>query len=308
MKVREYLESKGIDIARDDGSELACYCPFHSNADTPAFSINKYTGLWICFNPGCSKRGSIRDLMEFYGDKPSFVKESTYDEILELLKEPEAVKSDDSWAEVLDSIRLVFPGDEDKAQYLIDRGYTVETLEYFEVGYSSKKDRIVIPVRNEGFKVLGFVGRTVHKNVEPKYMNSKGLPKKDILFNLQNAKKFGSVVVTEGPLDACMVHQCGFPNVVATFGANVTDKQVSLLREYFDSIVIFSDNDAAGWSMRDIILRGCQGQELLIPEYPDRLIDTADGSRTIKDPGDLTGDEVVQCISEAKDFLSWSLR
>jgi len=297
VDVTNYLEGKGIQIIRDDGSELACYCPFHQNTDTPAFFVNKNTGLWICFNPACGKTGSIKDLMEFFGDTGNFVREYSIDEIeLNLLHEDEDVE-DTSWGDVLEEIMVDLSEDSYKFQYLLDRGFTLETLRYFNVAYSDSKNRIVIPARDYKHLVIGFIGRTTLPDVQPKYLYSKGFPRKDTLFNLNNAKRYDSCIVVEGSLDALKVHQAGFPNVVSTLGASVTKGQIALMADYFDKIVIFSDNDAAGNAMRDLIARALYSKELFIVEFP---------GDDIKDPGDMSEEQIRFAVENAVDFLSWN--
>ena len=108
LDITSYVESKGIQVMRDDGSELACYCPFHSNMDTPAFYINKSTGLWICFNPSCGKTGSIQDLMSFFGDHGKIVKDYSLDDIDKNLMYSESIYEDNSWDEALESIMISY--------------------------------------------------------------------------------------------------------------------------------------------------------------------------------------------------------
>ena len=295
FSVYDYLVDHGVEVVREDGMELACYCPFHANADTPAFYINKRTGLWICFNPGCGKRGSMRDLMEFFGDQKPFSKEVDLEDIIAELNHKE-VEIDEGWDNTLEKIIIKFPEERNKAAYLINRGFEDSTLEYFEVGYSETKARLVVPVRNEHHKTIGFIGRAISDNIQPKYLYSKGFPRKDVLFNLNNAKKYDWVVVVEGSLDAMMIHQAGIPNVVATLGAAVTTEHCHLLNRYFDKIVCFSDNDHAGYVMRDLLVASCGHKELRIVEYP---------SDDMHDPGSMTKEEIVTAITKARDYFAW---
>lgn len=298
LNILEYLTKNNIEVVRDDGDELACLCPFHNNTDSPAFYINKHTGLWICFNPSCEKRGSIRDLMAFFGDHRKIVEDHSYDEIQKLLMNYEEIKYEENWSDALSGIKIHFPDEEGRADYLLARGFDQQTLEYFEVGFSKKRNRLVIPARNESSKLVGFIGRAVDEITQPKYLYSKGFPRKFILFNLNHAKRFDSVIVVEGSLDAMMIHQAGFPNVVATLGAAVTDHHVFLLKKYFDEIIVFSDNDHAGFAMRDIIVGNITDKCVKTVTYP---------SANAKDPGDLTAEQISECVSGAEDWLLASL-
>jgi len=299
LDLLSYLTKHNIEVMRDDGNELACLCPFHNNTDTPAFYINKNTGLWICFNPSCGRKGSLSELMAFFGDAKPPSNDYSCDQIQKMLAiEPEYEHQKQDWAAALSSIKLAFPEQAHLARYLIDRGFTSETLGFFEIGYSSKRNRLVIPVRDEMSNLVGFIGRSTDPNVTPKYLYSKGMPRKSVLFNLNHAKKFDTVVVTEGSLDAMMVHQAGHHGVVATLGAAVTDQHVELLRKHFDTIIVFSDNDSAGLAMRDIILNKIFDKSVKVVQYPPG---------DFKDPGDLSSAQILKCIQEATDWLAASL-
>jgi DNA primase len=298
LNVQEYLISHGIEVMRDDGNELACLCPFHKNTDSPAFYINKQTGLWICFNPSCEKRGSFKDLMTFFGDHRPMVKDHSVDEIEALLAGYKEEIPQENWDDALESIRVHFPDDAEKVAYFLERGFTPETLTYFEIGFSPKKNRIVIPTRDETSRLIGFIGRSTDPDAQPKYLYSKGFPRKSVLFNLNRAKKYDYVIVVEGSVDAMKIHQAGFPNVVATLGAAVTEEHIALLKRNFDSIVVFSDNDHAGFSMRDKIVAGLSDKEVRVVEYP-----VAD----FKDPGDMDSQTITDCINGAQDWLVSSL-
>lgn len=299
LDITSYVESKGIQVMRDDGSELACYCPFHTNMDTPAFYINKSTGLWICFNPSCGKTGSIRDLMSFFGDHGKIVRDYSLDDIQKNLMYSESTYEDNSWDETLESIMISYPEDLEKVKYLTDRGFSEKTLSYFDITYSDSKRRIVIPARNERHKVIGFIGRAVNPDVQPKYLYSKGFPRKSTLFNLNNAKRYDSCIIVEGSLDAMKVHQAGFPNVVSSLGATITDGHMLLLSKYFDKIFIFSDNDSAGYAMRDQIISKCYGKDLQIIEFQDP---------GCKDPGEMTEDQISDHIDKSIDYFTWSFQ
>jgi DNA primase len=298
LDVASYLEQHGVEIVREEGRELACLCPFHKNTDSPAFYINKDNGLWICFNPACEKRGSLRDLMRFFGDEKPLVRDYDVDQILALLDPTAETSHREDWDSALESIRLNFPDESGKAQYLFERGLSEDTLAYFEIGFSEKRGRVVIPARDEMSRLVGFIGRSIREEVQPKYLYSKGFPRKSVLFNLNRAKKYNEVVVVEGSVDAMKIHESGFPNVVATLGASVTEGHVALLRKYFDKVIIFPDNDDAGKAMRDILLAGLSGVSLGVVRYPDG---------GAKDPGEMSAELISEAINSAEDGILWML-
>jgi DNA primase len=225
-------------------------------------------------------------------------KDYSYEDIEFLLKEYNKQPYEEDWDSVLEEIKIDFSTESDKVDYLLKRGFSVETLSYFEVCFSARRKRIVIPARNEHSKLVGFIGRTPDSNVMPKYLYSKNFPRKSILFNLNRAKKSDYVIVVEGSLDAMKVHQAGFSNVVSTLGASVTEEHSALLRKYFDKIVLFADNDEAGMAMTNKLAQGLSGYDVRVVDY---------SGFSSKDPGEMSEDDIRDAIMNAQDWLAVAL-
>jgi DNA primase len=285
LLLNQYFDNYNIHIQNEGMNEVTIFCPFHKNLHSPAFYINVKTGLWQCFNPSCGKKGNFRQLYKQITGKP-FTKDIKLDHLA--LKN--AIDRDLNYEEGekeqlnISDVEIDY-SNEDEINNLftfIERGLLVETLEYFEIGYSTKKERIVIPVRDAQYKLVGFIGRAISTEQEPRYLYNKGFKRADVLFNIQNAKQYDSCIVVEGSVDAMFIHQSGFPNVVATLGSKVSEYQYKLLRRYFDKIIIFSDNDEAGEQMKHDILDACSGKELYTVTLPEDR----------KDAGDMTETEI----------------
>jgi DNA primase len=116
------------------------------------------------------------------------------------------------------------------------------------------RDRLVFPIRDVEGRVIGFGGRALRPDQQPKYLNS---PQNDLfdkgsnLYALDQARdtirQQGRVIVVEGYMDALIAHQAGFANVVATLGTAITERHVQLLRrQSAREIVLCLDSDAAG--------------------------------------------------------------
>lgn len=283
--IRELFDNYNIHIHNEGMNEVTIFCPFHKNLHSPAFYINVKTGLWQCFNPSCGKKGNFRQLYKQITGKP-FTKDIKLDHLA--LKN--AIDRDLNYEEGekeqlnISDVEIDYSNQDEVNSLLtfIERGLSIKTLEYFEIGYSTKKERIVIPVRDAQYKLVGFIGRAVSTEQEPRYLYNKGFKRADVLFNIQNAKQYDSCIVVEGSVDAMFIHQSGFPNVVATLGSKVSEYQYKLLRRYFDKIIIFSDNDEAGEQMKHDILDACSGKELYTVTLPEDR----------KDAGDMTETEI----------------
>lgn len=299
QKIHNFVEQQFNNYS-ETATEYSVYCPFHNNTDTPALYINKNSGLWICFNPACGKKGNIHKLAEHFGVAISvkFIKKDiSIDELINSL----AYNADDisyvDWDEALARIAIDYDdvGQVSKLEYLIDRGFDLDVLEHFEIGFSDKQGRVVIPCRDDTFKLVGFIGRAIRQDQNPRYRYSEGFPKASVLFNLNNAKFYSDVFVTEGSLDAINVHQAGFPNVVATLGSNVNRQQIDLLNKYFNNIIIMSDADDAGNAMKKLIVDGCKSKNIYVVSYPEG----------VKDPGEMSSDQIRSSINKKRGYLDW---
>lgn len=294
-QIEDLFDKYNIEIKSSTGQEFTIYCLFHKNLHTPSFYINYKTGLWQCFNPSCGKKGNFRQLYRQVTGKV-FAQNSRLD-IVSLKNELDRAlsyrdKDDDI---VLDTVQIDYE-DNEQLSYLTplhERGLSHTTLEKFEIGFSKSKNRIVIPVRNQQYKIVGLIGRAIESLQEPRYLYNKGFKRADVLFNIQNAKAFSEVIVVEGSVDAMKVHEAGFPNVVATLGAQVSKNQVVLLKKYFDKIIIFSDNDDAGNAMRDAIIDLCRGKEIY----------TAKISEGLKDPAEMQVQDIINNINNKTHII-----
>jgi DNA primase len=302
-KTIEQFVDQYLTVVSETPSEYACYCPFHSNTSSPAFYVNKKTGLWHCFNPSCGRKGSFATLAkELAGKEIAWNYQPHYsdDELINMLEDSGGalISVPEDWGEAMERITVDYRNRADVEQnlsYLLERGYTESVLEHFEIGYSARQERIVIPARDEFFNVVGFIGRATSPDQHPKYLYSGNFPRRTTLFNLQNAKAYREVILTEGSLDAIKVHQSGFPNVVATLGASIPSEHHALLSRYFDSLVLFFDNDDAGRAARRAIIEGNPRKDVWIVPYPSG----------VKDPGEMTEQQIRESIKNKINYLDW---
>lgn len=293
-QIQELFQNYHIHIHSSSGEEYTIYCPFHKNVHTPSFYINHRTGLWQCFNPSCGKKGNFRQLYKQITGKP-LGRDANLDPVAVEKDLQRSLYEQKEEELTLDSVAIDYTN-KDELGFLLpmwERGLSYETLKYFEIGFSRVKNRIVIPVRNHQYKIVGLIGRAIDSSQEPRYLYNKGFKRADVLFNIQNAKTHDTAVVVEGSVDAMKVHEAGFSNVVATLGAQVSDKQVKLLKKYFDKIIIFSDNDVAGLAMRNAIMVSCRGKNIFVAHIPDGL----------KDPGEMNIEQIQTSINNKSQII-----
>ena len=117
------------------------------------------------------------------------------------------------------------------------------------------KDRIIFPINNISGQPIGLGGRTIQENnYLAKYINSPEtlfFKKGSNLYNLDLARKLSNkidhVYLVEGYMDVVGLSKNGIENVVANLGTSLTDKQILILNQFFDDIIICFDGDESGY-------------------------------------------------------------
>ena len=117
------------------------------------------------------------------------------------------------------------------------------------------KDRVIFPINNISGDPIGLGGRTIEKNSYlAKYINSPETPffrKGSNLFNLDRARKLSNkedyIYLVEGYMDVVGLSRAGIENSVANLGTALTTKQILILNQFFDHIIICFDGDESGY-------------------------------------------------------------
>ena len=117
------------------------------------------------------------------------------------------------------------------------------------------RDRIIFPINNISGQPIGLGGRTIQENnYLAKYINSPETPffkKGSNLYNLDLARKLSNkidhVYLVEGYMDVIGLSKNGIENVVANLGTSLTDRQILILNQFFDDIIICFDGDESGY-------------------------------------------------------------
>ena len=127
-----------------------------------------------------------------------------------------------------------------------------------------KDHNMVMPYRDQYSGAIGIVGRTILSENErskinlEKYKNTH-FKKGKYLFGLDEAKysiiKNNVCIVVEGQIDCITAHDKGIQNVVAIGSSNLTFDQFALLHRYTNNIILLLDEDNAGQSGEDKIMK-----------------------------------------------------
>ncbi|MFN8523092.1 MAG: DNA primase [Chloroflexota bacterium] len=119
--------------------------------------------------------------------------------------------------------------------------------------YDRFRGRVIFPIRDVEGHVIGFGGRALAADQQPKYLNTPQtelFDKGGSLYALDQARQAiresHRAIVVEGYMDVLAAHQSGFKNVVATLGTAIGERHVDTLRRLAPEIVLALDDDAAG--------------------------------------------------------------
>lgn len=146
-------------------------------------------------------------------------------------------------------------------RHLLDAGQPLELL--LKSGLVVQRDgaapidrfrhRLMIPIARDTGSVIGFGGRALAPDQQPKYVNSPETAlytKGRTLYGLHLAKaavrRLGYAVLVEGYFDLAQAVQAGVEPVVATCGTALTEPQARLLRRFCGRTLLSFDPDSAG--------------------------------------------------------------
>lgn len=161
--------------------------------------------------------------------------------------------------------------------YWYDRGYTDDTIDLFQLGWTGKY--YVVPIIHEG-KLLNFQCRTRDKRM---WSWTKGLGKLPFNFSVLKDNHHPFVIITESPVDCIIATQYGYPAVSLYPNALTLDENFVGAFHGIPKIYLMFDNDKAGRrGMKTVGKRFAS--RAWVPQwtgYPDK----ADVGDVLKDEG-----------------------
>lgn len=272
--------------------EVMCSCPFHKD-NSPSLGLNLDNGIYNCFS--CGRSGSVESLYkDLTGNSlyrtlgikndpfSSFARPSVYRYSLDddLTLKNVYVNYDksvfiDPWTH------------KDCSEYIKGRGITKEVADYFGFKYCEDTrinttrfhQRLIIPVYEEG-SLISIEGRRIYPTDEVKVLYPKNCTV-NTLMDIDNLDKSETLFGVEGLMDLCVLRTCPeFKNSTSIFGAGITRRQLSLIKE-FKQFVYIADADAAGDKTLEA-LKNSGLENIYKLKLPTSINGTA-----IKDVGDL---------------------
>lgn len=309
--LRSILRSCNVEIVSETGTDFLCLCPFHHNTDSPAFAVSYSKGLYICYNQNCNSAGTILDLVMELTQRNNFEAlrfiqsnkltsaEILEEELKDLLDEkPEFTAFSQ---ETLDKLFRDLKNSKEAKDYFLSRKIGFEAMDYFKLGYSTVQNMVTVPLHSPDGLPVGIIGRSIQGK---SFKNSPNLPRNKTMFNLHRAKREGgTIIMVESSFDAIRLWQAGYPNAVATLGGSISDINIQHLNKYASTIIVMTDNDNAGRALGHTIANKLKNKNILWASYDYGIV----YPHSAKDVGDLTDEEIKQCIKNAIPHFEYAI-
>lgn len=165
----------------------------------------------------------------------------------------------------------------DLLQHLTNKGFTTQDLIQWSIAkqwssgeaYTFFRNRLMFPIHNHMWDIVGYGARALDPEQNPKYLNSSQTPlydKSKILYGLYHAKKhltqFKSLIVVEGYMDVIALAQYKLPIGIATCGTSLTPDHIKLIRRHADAVYLAFDNDSAGFDATMRAMKLCYASDI----------------------------------------------
>ena len=159
------------------------------------------------------------------------------------------------------------------------------------------KNRLLIPVYEEG-RLISIEGRRILDNDEVKVLYPRN-SSVNTLFDIDNLDTSSTVYAVEGLMDLAVLRTSDtFKNSTSIFGANITKRQLELLKR-FPKIVYIPDSDAAGEKTVEKLKAAKLGKTYIL-RIPKKI-----NNIDVKDVGDLTKARIVPQDLVDRNWLSY---
>lgn len=147
--------------------------------------------------------------------------------------------------------------------------------------YDLFRNRLMFPIQDHKGDFVGFGGRALSDDQQPKYLNSSDsevFHKGSVFYGLNVTSKYiresDQVILVEGYMDLLALYAVGIRNVVATLGTALTDQHARLLQRFTKNVLVLFDGDSAGQkaaerSLPTLLRGGLIPRGLILPNKMD---------------------------------------
>ena len=295
QSIGEVLRELGISY-KDMGGEAVARCPAHDDSH-PSWSCNLRTGAHHCFS--CGFAGSLAGLASYVLDLPYpeavlWVNARAGAARVTAWREDQALREvnfSPAYMKLSEASLALFtdpPGKEIWA-----RNTTLDDCQDFGILWSPDTEDWIFPIRDPyNNELWGWQRKSAR---ERRYRNyPAGVRKSETLFGLGSFAHGSTAILVESPVDCAVLATCGIRGGLASYGVQVSNKQLSLVHRLASDLVLALDNDHDGIRETDRIMH----------EYnllPVRAFDYGDCGE--KDVGRMALSDIRKGIANAKSSI-----
>jgi DNA primase len=187
--------------------------------------------------------------------------------------------------------------------------------------YDRLRGRVVFPIRDRRGRAIGFGGRAIAADQEPKYLNTPESPvfrKREALYGfpyaLEPIRRADRVVVVEGYFDCIALHRAEIEESVATCGTALSADHARNLRRRTRNVVMLFDGDDAGQraverALEVLLPAGLRVRAALLPpgDDPDSFLlrEGAAALRALVDAAPAALDVVIDRAASGDTSTPW---
>lgn len=240
---RDVLEALDVEVRRESNNEIIGCCPVHEKRTgrkdrSPSWSMNASTGLWICHS--CGSRGNLPQLIAEitgnYESVASIYKLLMNSGIEELTKpKKKKTKPEADW-------KTYMSFDNPPHEKLLERNIKAVVAERFGIKWDASKNAWIIPILSSSGNLMGWQEKSSSGVIN----QPVGVTKSETLFGIDRFN-IRTAILVESPLDVVRVASAySGVQCLASFGVHISKKQIEILTNVCDYLIVALDNDEAG--------------------------------------------------------------
>ena len=214
---------------------------------------------------------------------------------------------------------------------MLDRGISEEIL--VKAGLSKKnkdgklfdifRDRLMFPIKDRKGRIVGFGGRVMNPDDQPKYLNTgetevfqKSRELYGFFESLEERRDLNEIYVVEGYMDTIAMYEHGMKNSVATLGIATNRFHIQKLLQVVSQITFCFDGDDAGrgaaWgALKNVLPSVTDGTEisfLFLPEGEDpaSLLEqhSEEDFKNLSKKANLLSEYFIERLAQASEITS----
>ena len=214
---------------------------------------------------------------------------------------------------------------------MLDRGISEEIL--VKAGLSKKnkdgklfdvfRDRLMFPIKDRKGRIVGFGGRVMNPDDQPKYLNTgetevfqKSRELYGFFESLEERRDLNEIYVVEGYMDTIAMYEHGMKNSVATLGIATNRFHIQKLLQVVSQITFCFDGDDAGrgaaWgALKNVLPSVTDGTEisfLFLPEGEDpaSLLEqhSVEDFKNLSKKANLLSEYFIERLAQASEITS----